>query len=174
MINKKGEKGITLIMIIIMVVIMLILVSVTTYTGLNTYKTAKITKFVAQMQIIQKKVDEICEQHKGAELITYIENIGSIPESTEFPATEIRSIMGEAYYNQHIEYLIYLNSESFETLAIEEIEDRIVVNFATREVINITGVEDENGNRKYTQYDLPGRTKINRLYSSNSKFGLQV
>ena len=36
---------------------MLILVSVATYSGINTYKNTEVTKFVAQMQLIQTKVD---------------------------------------------------------------------------------------------------------------------
>ena len=48
---------------------MLILVSVATYSGINTYKNAQIAKFIAQMQLIQTKVDELVEEKN-------IENIG--------------------------------------------------------------------------------------------------
>ena len=55
----KDNKGITLIALIITIIVMLILVSAATYTGFDTYENTKVNHFVAQMQLIQAKVDEM-------------------------------------------------------------------------------------------------------------------
>ena len=56
---------------------MSILVSVVTYSGIDTYKNAKITNFVAQMQLIQTKVDELVET-KTMEEINSLEGLQEI------------------------------------------------------------------------------------------------
>lgn len=167
---KKSDKGITLIMLIIMIIMMLILVSVGTTTGLNTYKTAKITKFVMQMQLIQKKVDSMCQEYTEQELLEKIGDLGKGPGETGFPEAQTILVMGNADYTQYNEYIRYLDEAALTQLDIKDVDDEIIINFATREVFSLTGIEDKNGNIKYTQYDLPGRPKKNRICSANNKF----
>ena len=62
MIELKNNKGITLVALIITVILMLILVSAAAYSGINTYKNTQVAKFIAQMQLIQTKVDELVEE----------------------------------------------------------------------------------------------------------------
>ena len=49
---------------------------------------------------------------------------------------------------------------------LDNIDDEIIVNFKTREVVSLNGIKYE-GNRYYTQYNLPGGQKI--VNNSNSR-----
>lgn len=158
MVELDSNKGITIVALIITIILMLILVSVATYSGINTYKNTQVTKFVAQMQLIQTKIDELVEENN-------IENIG-----VEITTDEAKkSIIGLAYTNGEIQYnteeyknkFRYISRENLELqLDIADIEDDVLVNFETREVISISGVEYD-GKRYYTQYKLPnGQTLV--------------
>ena len=57
----KNNKGITLIALVITIIILLILTSIVTVTSMDTYEFANMTKFVAEMQLIQKEVDRLVE-----------------------------------------------------------------------------------------------------------------
>lgn len=152
MIKLKNNKGITLVALIITVILMLILVSVATYSGINTYKNTEVTKFVAQMQLIQTKVDELVEENN-------IENIGEEITTDETK----KNIISLAYSNGEVqdntdEYknkFRYISRENLELqLDIADIDNDILVNFETREVISVNGVEYD-GKKYYTQYKLP-------------------
>lgn len=105
--RNKGTKGITLIVLIITVIMMLILLSISTYTGIDSYTKAQRKKFTLQMQLIQKKVDIICEEYKGDKLTTYLEELGVKNEEPDFPdESEIQKIMSSE------EYTDYLNDPS--------------------------------------------------------------
>ena len=173
MIKLKNSKGITIVALIITVILMLILVSVATYSGINTYKNTEVTKFVAQMQLIQTKVDELVEENN-------IENIGEEITTDETK----KNIIDLAYTNGEIqsntdEYknkFKYISRENLELqLDIADIEDDVLVNFETREVISISGVE-YGGKKYYTQYKLPnGQTLIyNESVERNLTFNLEI
>lgn len=173
MIKLKNNKGITIVALIITVILMLILVSVATYSGINTYKNTEVTKFVAQMQLIQTKVDELVEENN-------IENIGEEITTDETK----KNIIDLAYTNGEIqsntdEYknkFKYISRENLELqLDIADIEDDVLVNFETREVISISGVE-YGGKKYYTQYKLPnGQTLIyNESVERNLTFNLEI
>lgn len=164
----KDNNGITLVSLIIAIILMAILVTVGTYSGINTYKSAKVTKFVAQMQLVQGKVDELTQANEAEKLG---ENVNQ----------EQKSIIDKAYANNEIkdnseEYkqsYKYFSKENLKNqLDIEDIEDEILINFETREVVSLNGVE-YNGKTYYTQYNLPnGQTLIesnNNL--RNTSFG---
>lgn len=74
--KQKEEKGITIILLIITVIMMLILITVGTSTGIKSYENAAVTKFIMQMQLLQKKVDQICEKYNEDNLLEYIQTIG--------------------------------------------------------------------------------------------------
>ena len=173
MIDLDSNKGITIVALIITIILMLILVSVTTYSGINTYKNAQVAKFVAQMQLIQTKIDELVEENN-------IENIG-----VEITTDEAKkSIIGLAYTNGEIQYdteeyknkFRYISRENLEMqLDIADIEDDVLVNFETREVVSTSGVE-YGGKKYYTQYKLPnGQTLVySEETTRNIAFGMDL
>ena len=56
-ISKKGDKGITLLALIIMIIIILMLAGVVINSGMGAYKEAKLTQFVARMNMVQSRVN---------------------------------------------------------------------------------------------------------------------
>lgn len=154
----KDNKGITLVSLIITIIIMSILVSVVTYSGIDTYKNAKITNFVAQMQLIQTKVDDLVE----TKTIEEINDLGLQEITTE----EQKNIISMAYNdNQEIisntDYKLITADNIVNLFEIEDIESDIMVNFKTREVVSVKGIEYE-GTTYYTQYKLPNGQAIIR------------
>lgn len=173
MIELKNNKGITLVALIITVILMLILVSAAAYSGINTYKNTQVAKFIAQMQLIQTKVDELVEEKN-------IENIGE--EITTDEAK--KSIISLAYSNGEVqsntdEYknkFKYISRENLELqLDIADIEYDVLVNFETREVISVNGVEYE-GKKYYAQYKLPNGQALvyGEAITRNIAFGLDL
>lgn len=147
----KDNKGITLVALIITIIIMLILVGVTTYTGIDSYRNAEVTKFVAEMQLIQGKVDEISIE----DTINIGNNVSPAQQTvinTAYSNEEITTTTGYKYFSPSD----LLNSFD----GLDSIEDGIMINFTTREVISEVGVEYK-GKTYYTQYKLPGGQAVN-------------
>lgn len=103
------------------------------------------------MQIIQEKVDQIAQNEDytnyGKELSNNNKDLLSDILSNEKDdfLTTIESTA-----------LRYFDSSHIETdLDIENIDDEIIVDFATREVISLNGIKYED-EMYYTQYNLPG------------------
>lgn len=153
----KDSKGITLVSLVITIVIMSILVSVTTYSGISTYKNAQITNFVAEMQLIQTKVDELIEDKTKEE----INNMGL----QEIKTDEQKNAISIAYNNQEItsnaitDYKLITTENILNLFEIEDIENDIMINLKTREVVSTKGIEYE-GTTYYTQYKLPNGQAI--------------
>ena len=153
--KSKEKKGITLITLVLTVTLMIILASVATYSGIDTYKKSKVNKFVYQMQLIQAKIDDITENEKN-ELIydtKYDEIIEKAKGNDEINSESINSDFKKLDKN-----------DLLKKLDIEDIEEDILVNFETKEVINTVGIDYENEDGEtihyYTQYKLPGGQKI--------------
>lgn len=155
--TNANQKGITIISLIITIIIMLILASVTINIGTGNIENSRMVKFVSYMQAIQTKVDYIYEY---SDYLEYGETLESSNESrlqtildseTEGLLTTIGS-----------KHLKYFDSSHIATdLELENIDDEIVVDFSTREVISLNGIEYE-GKMYYTQYELPGGQTLNQ------------
>lgn len=151
MVKIKRQRGITLIALILTIVIALILASITIYVGTDDIEYSKMVKFVAYMQTIQKKVDLIAQYQNYENLGTNLTN-------------EQKSVLNSIFKNNNEIFKTTTDSETlkfFDTnaiasqLDIQNVDDDIVIDFATREVISLTGVEYEN-RMYYSQYNLPG------------------
>lgn len=153
----KDNKGITLVSLIITIIIMSILVSTTTFLGIDTYKKSKVTNFVTEMQLIQTKVDQLIE----SKTIEEINNMGLQEITTEKQKNAITT----AYSNNEIssdnisEYKVFTSNNILDIFEIEDIDNEIMVNIITREVVSAKGIEHE-GTTYYTQYKLPKGQKI--------------
>lgn len=148
---KNNQKGITIISLIITIILMLILATITIELGSENIDNSKRMSFVSYMQIIQKKVDHIAE---NGDYLNYGEELSSNNIS------KIQTILnnGNENFSTTIDsdYLRYFdNSHIASDLEIDNIDDEIVVDFSTREVISLNGIKYE-GDMYYTQYFLPG------------------
>lgn len=147
----KNQNGITLIVLVITIILMLILSSVTVYLGKENVEKSKVVNFVAYMQTIQEKVDFI------AQYDDYTKYGKELPSAE---SSELESILtsGNESFQTTIDspYLrIFDSSHIASDLEIDNIKDKVVVDFNTREVISLVGVKHD-GKMYYTQYNLPG------------------
>lgn len=167
----KENKGITLVALIITVILMLILVSVTTYTGINSYKQSKVTRFVTEMQLLQAKVDDLVKTNTVEEL----NQIG-----TEITTDEQKNSINYAYNNQEVttnditKYRCIAKEDILNVLDVEDAQNDIMVNFETREIVSLDGIE-YNGETYYTQYKLPnGQTVITDSTATNRDLSFDI
>ena len=163
----KDNKGITLITLVVTIIIMLILTSVTIYTGIDTYKSTQVNKFVTQMQLLQAKIDDLVETKTMEEL----NNIGlsAVTTSQETNAIVTAFKQDEITTSDANKYKVFTKENVLEILDVEDVDSNIIVNFETREIVSTTGIEYE-GKTYYTQYMLPGgQTIINNSNEDSSR-----
>lgn len=155
--NKiKNSKGITLVALIITVIIMLILASVATYTGIDTYKQARVIEFVQQMQLIQAKVDEIIGASSKEELL----KLGTeVTSNEQMNAINSAYANGEVTSNDKTTYRYLSKNDLNNIFSLDDSSDDVMINFETREVVSVNGVKND-GITYYTQYKLPGGQTI--------------
>ncbi len=187
----KNQKGITLITLILTVIIILLLASIGVYTGVEAYKTMKVQKFMAQMRVVQERINVICEDWKNWEKYNddttadpnnfnlYIEetlispggqkarkaNATSQPEFNEIISGDTTSLTGA---DKTITNYYYFSSEDLESfLGLKGLDIEVIINFASRNFVEKTGVEalDTEGNIK-RYYVLEELIEAQRLTST--------
>lgn len=148
---SKRDNGITVISLIITIIVMLILAAVTISVGTENIDKAHMTNFVSYMQLIQAKVDFIAEYE---EYSNYGEELN---DENKKLLQEILSSQTESFLTttSSSELKFFDSSHIASDLEIENIDDEIVVDFNTREVISLTGIKYEDA-MYFTQYNLPG------------------
>lgn len=152
--NKKESKGITLVALIMTVVIMLILASTATYTGIKSYKTSEQIKFVSQMQLIQAKVDELV-QDKEFDSSTVGETLTEAQKQIANKAVDNNEFSIPTIEDDVEKYVRYFNKYALsKDLDIDNVEEDIIINFKTREVMSTVGFEYD-GTIYFAQYRLP-------------------
>ena len=149
--NIKNDKGITLVVLIITVILMLILAGVGIYNASQSYKNGVLNSFIAEMQLIQSKINTI-SYNEGILLGSEIPG-GRTAQLTSIISSE--NLTGTTSSDWRFFSKETLNSD----LDIEGIDDEIAVNFLTKEVVSFIGI-DYKGTTYYTQYNLPGGQHI--------------
>ena len=143
--KSKEKSGVSLISLVITVVIMSILIGVSTYYGISSYKQAQVKQFVTEMQLIQTKVDELVELNE-------YQNLGSDASAYSDILTKARYV---DYISGNINDFRYFSKNDLKNqFDIENINEDVLINFTTREVVSTVGIEYE-GIIYYTQYKLP-------------------
>ena len=166
----KDNKGITLVALIITIILMSILVTVTAYSGINTYRNMKVAEFIAQMQLIQSNVDDLVEENS-------IEELNKLGKTTN---AEQNKAISNAISNQEIntsdttKYKAFTKEEALDVFNVEDLKSDIMVNFETREVVSLQGVEYK-GKTYYTQYKLPnGQTIVNKNNTNSRTLNFSI
>lgn len=145
-----SNKGITLITLAITIIIMIILAGVTVNVGFNAYKNAKVSGFVSEMSIIQEQVNTAYTKIKNGDTtyLTYGSDISGLNE-------EVKQKIQTALEGKEDTNFRYYNGELLKQLGVDGVKQEVIINFQTREVYSLDGIEYE-GKMYYTQYDLPG------------------
>lgn len=157
---KTNQKGITLISLIITIIVMLILASVTIHIGTGSIDNSRMMSFVTYMQTIQAKVDFIAQYDN---YLNYGEELSDIDKSAL--QNILNSETEELVTTTSSIYLRYFDSSHIASdLEVDNIDDEIVVDFNTREVISLNGIEYKD-ETYYTQYNLPGGQVLKQYQS---------
>lgn len=148
MINLNN-KGITLLSLVIMIVVMLILLSVTVYYSTESIDNTRREIALAKIQLIQEKVNIVSQKILNKDS-SYVDddgniiigqNINNISDSETI--TQIDNIITTLNISEEDAYK-YFDSTNMSQLGLEDLEDKILVNFNTREVILIEGIKYED------------------------------
>lgn len=153
MINFKNNKGITLTALIITVVLLIIIAGTAVYTGTDVLEEAKEEVVIQELKMIQNAVNNEHSKMKLASLndedgdgaFDYIFNLtwkigGNLPDNLPI---EIQSIIGEGNGYR------YFNSNDLNSIGIKGINQSVIINFTTRDVISVNGF---NGKYKLSEF----------------------
>lgn len=159
------EKGITLITLTITVIVLLVLAGITTYTGISSIKSSKLTKFKQQLEIMQAQVDMLYEKYKNDDGTLNEEEINKIGKDLSFLDTEeVDDIFNQVYSIDSIDSINkdtyrYYDKETIEELGISGIDDEYLVSIHDRLVISITGIEND-GILYRVLYQFPDKERL--------------
>lgn len=168
-ITLKSERGITLVVLVITVIIMAILVSTGVRYGISSYDKVKLQNFSYELQQIQGRVDSVSQKMKMDESSYFIYldgktmgvNVGASKAALDTlkkvkridyvgassSDKDLYPLTGEAIYR-------YYSVRSLEEdLDIKNASQDVIINFKTREVISVNGINFE-GKIYYRLKDL--------------------
>lgn len=164
MINENS--GITLISLVVTIIVIIILATIGINTGINTLKSSQLTRFTAQMKLMQIEVNELYEKYitggtvktkDGTKFVGEgILNIGK--ELTQADQEQISKIFrttaeGGSNVLDETGYR-YFDTETISSLKIEGIDQEFLVNVQTRSFISFSGFK-YNNEMYYTLEQVP-------------------
>jgi type II secretory pathway pseudopilin PulG len=182
----KNENGITLVALVVTIIVIIILASVTTYSGIESYKYMKQENFVAKMKVIQEKVDLIKTEYKNwsgyvyydtkAEKDAYKANLEKyLKEVYEIETKVLASDQSwiELDTGEDInDYYYFSTLDIKDKLKLSGFEDsnyQLAINFKTRKVFEKTGIKID-GTKYHSQYNLSGGQKLVAEETSATNF----
>lgn len=170
----KNQNGVTLIALVGTILILLILASITITTSIQSYKQMRFETFKAELNEVQLKVDEICEDFKifkkeNGTTATYsdyfTEKFGSAPTLfDESDTTQVEDLLtSHNEFLNHTGFVFYFNQDDMNKyLGLKGIDELILIDFSTRYVYSIEGCKDPDKDLDkvyYTAIDF-GETTI--------------
>ena len=171
----KNENGITLSVLVITIIIMLILASVSIGVGKNSLDSTKLQGFYTQLEIIQKRVDDIASTNESyvdaSGNTVYLKNQGrSLSSSQQSNLQNIMLTENISYTTTNFKYFTIQDLEDI--LDLMEMEYNVFIDFENRIVIAERGIDI--GNKTYhvlkntTYYIKQDNTENTETFSSLS------
>lgn len=139
----KQEKGITLVALILTVVLLLIFASVSIKTGSQSIEETRLKGFYMQLEIIQKRIDDIAATNEsyvdGTGNIIYLKEQGKALNEEQITSLEnILSIENITASTSNFRYFTIQDLES--QLDLTEIEYNVYIDFDNRIVVAADGI----------------------------------
>lgn len=146
---KHSEKGITLVSLVITIIVLAIITGIAVSASTDSIKSAKRTAFITELEMIQEKVNTIYEKRKlNEEDIEYYNSLGQDVSKVE--ASKLLQILK----GQSSMGYLYFSKEDLKKLDLDNISQDVIINFNTRDVVSLTGIEID-GNTYYKLLDIP-------------------
>lgn len=152
----SNEKGITLVALLVTISVMLIIVAVAVNVGLDSLDSTRLQGFYTQLEIIQKRVDDIATTNEGYYITnddgtqTYVDiktQSGSAITSSQ--GAFLQGILaGEGISTPASEFRYFTIANLEEQLDLSEIEYNVFIHFDTRTIVSEKGVS-ANGETYY-------------------------
>lgn len=155
--KKNNEKGITLVALIITVAVLLIIAGISINAGTESIYNTRLKGFYTQLEIIQKRVDDIVSTNEGYyETISGTKTYFDIKTQTGellnedqkdllkriLANTEGFSSISEDELNKFInKFRYYTTVDLEEQLGLSEMEYSVFIHFDTRTIISETGIK---------------------------------
>lgn len=179
----KNNKGITLVSLIMALIIVSILTSITVATSMNAYNQMKFEGAKAELEEVQKKVDEI-----AADYLTYVEEVkgtmlGTMYEDyfeARYNDSSFSNKLLSAHKDEvekllanHLEIVtdstaaFYFTSEDLVKYFDLKGIDPVVVDFSYRSVYSVKGIRDPK-NKQNIYYTASDWGANNQIYKSDS------
>lgn len=179
---KKDQKGITLMTLVITIVVLVILASVAAYTGVETIDSSRLTRFSAEVQVMQTEVGKLYDKWKAGDesILSYGESIVSgqgRPEVVKqadfvFDAALKNSGITFSTTAEREEYRYYTSSFIKQELGIDGIEQDYFVNVKERRVVSYKGLK-YRGNYYFIVEQLPGASSSYNVEFTKENEGIQ-
>lgn len=158
----KNQKGITLITLVITIIIMIILAGVVIYNGMESINTSRKLAFISELEMIQAKVNVIYEERKESnEKTEYYNLIGQ--DISNVDKVHLNEVLGQT----NKDGFKYFNSSDLKKLDLDNINQEVLINYDTREIISLTGIEIE-GVKYYKLKDIPNYIGYNVEYTNQN------
>lgn len=151
--DLKEAKGITLIALIITIIILLILAGIATYSGIDTIRLSKFTKFKTELKIMQSEVNNWYQEYTDGDtsVLTKGEEISS-NSTAQAQANKVFTSSASGLTNQ--EGYRYFSVDTIKNLGIEGVEQDLFINIEKRSVVSYEGYTYE-GETYYTLNQIP-------------------
>ena len=152
----KQEKGITLVALVITVLVMSILAGTAISSGRSIIDSNKVIAFIQELKIVQSEVNVIVEKQKQGNTSYDAIGIEVSRLDTETMTKLVKGPLQGKTAEEIIDFKYYRVSD-LQQMGIENVNQSVLINLKTREVISVNGIEDA-GKMCYKLEDFPSES----------------
>ena len=152
----KQEKGITLVALVITVLVMSILAGTAISSGRSIIDSNKVMAFIQELKIVQSEVNVIVEKQKQGDTSYDAIGIEVSRLDTETMTKLVKGPLQGKTAEEIIDFKYYRVSD-LQQMGIENVNQSVLINLKTREVISVNGIEDA-GKMCYKLEDFPSES----------------
>lgn len=137
----KNEKGITLVALGITIIVLSILAAVSISTGKKTIEENKVIAFINELKIVQSEVNIIVEKQKMGN--TSYDSIGT--KISDLDTGTLAKLTSGCFKGKTAEEMAefkYYKVSDLKRMGIDNVEQEVVINLKTREVLSVEGIKD--------------------------------
>lgn len=152
----KNEKGITLVALGITIIVLSILAAVSISTGKKTIEENKVIAFINELKIVQSEVNIIVEKQKMGN--TSYDSIGT--KISDLDTGTLAKLTSGCFKGKTAEEMAefkYYKVSDLKRMGIDNVEQEVVINLKTREVLSVEGIQD-SGKMCYKLGDFPSES----------------
>lgn len=152
----RNEKGITLVALGITIIVLSILAAVSISTGKKTIEGNKVIAFINELKIVQSEVNIIVEKQRNGD--TSYDSIGT--KISDLDTETLAKLASGCFKGKTAEEMAefkYYKISDLKRMGIDNVEQEVVINLKTREVLSVNGIQD-SGKMCYKLEDFPSES----------------